>query len=153
MPPKRQLNSSFNHNTVNIIMTVTYGTQATGCYKVQTTEYTNAQELKDVSCCTCIVSTMWSHAKADMQVYEYDKQCSSSTHDRKTSYVASWAGSAGFCEVTGSSVNHEVALERKFRASTSSTDDKPKQIDSKLSYHTAINKLCLLCLHDVGTVY
>ena len=93
-----------------------------------------------------------------MQVYEYDKQCSSSTRDRKTSYVASWAGSAGFCEVTGSSVNHGVALERKFRASTSSTDDKPKQIRSKLSYHTyfaltAINKLCLLCLHDVGTAY
>ena len=26
MPPKRQLNSSFNHNTVNLIIMVTYGT-------------------------------------------------------------------------------------------------------------------------------
>ena len=34
------------------------------------------------------------------------------------------AGSAGLCEVTGSSINHGVGLDWKFRATTSSIDVK-----------------------------
>ena len=67
--------------------------------------------------------------------------------DRLAGYVASQAiARARFCELAAASIA-EVALEWRFRASTSFTEYRPHLA------LTVINELHLLCFNAVGTAW